>query len=104
VRDHREPVGRVDQGDQDDQRGGLVVVVVLAHPGPCLVGDALGGVGEAGALLGESQCRLLGLGEHGGLAPGGDQVEPDRALAGGRGLLDVHVDAVAAAVDLAGAQ
>ena len=87
-----------------DQRGDLVVVVVLAHLGPGLVGHAVVGVGEPGALLGERQRGPLGLGEHGGLAPGGDQVEPDRGLTGGRGLLGVDVDAPAAAVDLAGAQ
>src|SRR5262249_31823307 len=43
--DHAEPVGRVDHGDQGDQRGDLVVVVVLAHLGPGLVGHAVAGVG-----------------------------------------------------------
>src|SRR5690349_17201166 len=38
------------------------------------------------------------------MAPGGDQVEPDRGFARGRGLLGVEVDAPTAAVDLAGAQ
>jgi len=101
---HGEPVGRVDQGDHGDQRGDLVVVVVLAHLGPGLVGHAVLGVGEPGALLGERQRGPLGLGEHGGLAPGGDPVEPDRGFTGGRGLLGVDVGAPAAAVDLAGAQ
>ncbi len=81
--DHAEPVGRVDHGDQGDQRGDLIVVVVLAHLGPGLVGHPVVGVGEPGALLGERQRGPLGLGEHGGLAPGGDQVEPDRGFAGG---------------------
>src|SRR6266568_5624234 len=69
--DHAEPVGRVDPGDNADQRGDLVVVVVLAHLGPGLVGHALVGVGEPGTLLGERQRGPLGLGEHSGLAPGG---------------------------------
>jgi hypothetical protein len=50
VHDHREPVGRVDQGDPGDQGDDLVVVVVLADLRPGLVGDARGGVGEPGAL------------------------------------------------------
>ena len=104
VHDHGQPVGRVDQGDQGDQRGDLVVVVVLAHLRPGVVGYAVVGVGEPGALLGERQRGLLGLGEHGGLAPRGDQVEPYRGFTGRRGLLGVHVDAPTAAVDLAGAQ
>jgi hypothetical protein len=45
VHDHGEPVGRVDHGDQGDQRDDLVVVVVLAYLGPGLVGHALVGVG-----------------------------------------------------------
>jgi hypothetical protein len=104
VRDHHEPVGGVDHGDQGDQRGDLVVVVVLAHLGPGLVGHTVIGVGESGAFLGERERGPLGLGEYGGMAPGGDQVEPERGLAGGRGLLGVDVDAPTAAVDLVGAQ
>jgi hypothetical protein len=50
VHDHGEPVGRVDHGDQTDQRGDLVVVIVLAYLGPGLVGHAVVGVGEPGAL------------------------------------------------------
>src|SRR5215475_8607246 len=53
TQDHAEPIGRVDHGDQGDQRGDLVVVVVLAHLGPGLVGHAVLGVGEPSALLGE---------------------------------------------------
>lgn len=53
--DHAEPVGRVDLGDQGDQGDDLVVVVVLAHLVPGLVGYAVVGVGEPGALLGERQ-------------------------------------------------
>src|SRR5262249_8853604 len=70
--DHAKPVGRVDHGNQDDQRDGLVVVVMLTHLGPGLVRYAEARVGEAGALLRERQGGPLGLGEHAGLAPGGD--------------------------------
>jgi len=49
--DHAEPVGRVDLGDQGDQHGDLVVVVVLAHLGPGLVGHAVVGVGEPMLLV-----------------------------------------------------
>ncbi len=47
---------------------------------PGLVGDAAGGVGDAGALLGELQGRPLGIGEDYRLPPYRDQVEPDRAF------------------------
>jgi hypothetical protein len=46
------------------------------------------GVGEPGALLGER--GTFGLGEHCGLAPGGDQVDPHRGFTGGRQLLGVN--------------
>ena len=53
---------------------------MLGRVGPGLVGDAAGRVGDAGALLGELQGGPLGLGEDRRLPPGGDQVDPDRAL------------------------
>src|SRR5919197_2423509 len=51
VQDHAEPVGGVDHGDHGDQRGDLVVVVVLAYLSPGLVRYAGVGVREPGALL-----------------------------------------------------
>jgi hypothetical protein len=45
------------------------VVVVLGRVGPGLVGDAPGGVGDAGALFGQFQGGPLGLGEDGCLPP-----------------------------------
>lgn len=102
VDDHVHPGGRVDQGDQADQRTDLIVVVVLAHLAPGLVGHTV--VAEPGAFLGECQRGPLGLGEHGAVPPGGDQVEPERGFTGGRRLLGVGVDAETAAVDLADPQ
>jgi hypothetical protein len=92
----------VDQSDERHQGGELVLVVVLGGMGPGLVGDAAGGVGEAGALLRQLQSGSLGVGEHRGLTPGRDEVEARRGLAGVSGVLGVHVGAEAAAVDLAG--
>jgi hypothetical protein len=43
----------VDEGDDADQREELVIVVVLGRVRPGFIGDAAGGVGDAGALLGE---------------------------------------------------
>jgi hypothetical protein len=40
----------------------LVLVVVLGRVRPGLVGDTTGGVGDAGALLGQFQGGPLGLG------------------------------------------
>src|ERR1035437_641219 len=46
----------VDEGDDRHQRDELVIVVVLGRVRPGLVGDTTtGGVGDAGALLGEFQ-------------------------------------------------
>jgi hypothetical protein len=42
---------------------GRVIVVVLGGIRPGLVGDTAGGIGDAGALLGEFQGGPLGLGE-----------------------------------------
>jgi hypothetical protein len=47
---------------QADQRGDLVVVVVLAYLGPGFVGHAVVGVGGPGTLLGERQRGPLGVG------------------------------------------
>jgi len=69
----------VADGDERHQRGELVVVVLLGGVRPGLVGDAAGGVGDAGALLGELQRGPLGLGEDCRLPPYRDQVEPDGA-------------------------
>src|SRR3954451_14199655 len=49
--DHVPAVERVDQGDEADQRGQLIVVIVLGGVGPDVVGDTAGSVGDAGALL-----------------------------------------------------
>ena len=65
----------VDEGDEGHQGGELVLVVVLGGVRPGLVGDTTGGVGDAGALLGQLQRGALGVGEDRGLAPGRDQVE-----------------------------
>ncbi len=101
--DDVQAVPGVDEGDGAHQGGELLLVVVLGGIGPRVVGDAAARVGEAGALLGQLQRGPFGLGEDRGLAPGRDQVEPHRGLPGARGFLGVHVDAVGAAVDLAGA-
>jgi hypothetical protein len=93
----------VDEGDDGDQGGELVLVVVLDGVRPGLVRDAAGRVGDAGALLRKLQRSALGIGEDCGLSPGRDQVEAHRGLPGAYGFLGVHVDAESAAVDLAGA-
>src|SRR6266536_1250854 len=92
----------VDEGDERDQRRELVIVVMLRRVSPGLLGDTRGGIGDAGALLGEGQGGPLGLGEDGGLPPHRDEVEPQLGFPGVRGILGVHVGAVGAAVDLAG--
>ena len=69
------------------QGGELVLVVVLGGVRPGLVGDATGGIGDAGALLGQLQRGALGVGEDLGLAPGRDQVEAHRGLPGGAASL-----------------
>jgi hypothetical protein len=61
--DDVEPVVGVDERDQAHQRGELVGVVVFGRVRPGLVGDAAGGVGDAGALLGELEGGPLGVGE-----------------------------------------
>src|SRR5215470_14603112 len=61
--DDVQPVVRVDHADGAHQRGELVGVVVLGRVRPGLVGDAAGGVGDAGALLGELERGPLGFGE-----------------------------------------
>src|SRR5947207_1143650 len=61
--DDVQPVPRVDHGDGAHQRGELVIVVVLGRVRPGVVGVAAGGVGDAGALLGELERGPLGLGE-----------------------------------------
>ena len=66
----------VDTRDERHQGGELVLVVVLGGVRPGLVGDAAGGVGDAGALLGQFQGGSFGLGEDRGLPSGRDQVEP----------------------------
>jgi hypothetical protein len=78
-KDDVEAVVGVDDGDERHQRGELVVVVVLGGVRPGLVGDAAGGVGDAGALLGEFQGRPLGIGEDCRLLPYRDQLESRRA-------------------------
>jgi hypothetical protein len=80
LKDDVEAVVGAGDGDERRQRGELVVVVVLGGVRPGLVGDAAGGVGDAGALLGELQGGLLGVGEDGRLPPYRDQVEPDRGF------------------------
>ena len=61
--DDVQPVVGVDDGDEAHQRGELVVVIVLGRVRPGLVGDTAGGVGDAGALLGELERSPLGVGE-----------------------------------------
>src|SRR5712692_1072048 len=92
----------VDEGDKGYQRGKLVIVVVLGGVRPGLIGDAGGGIGDAGALLGELQGGPFGLSEDRCLPPCRDQVEPQLAFPGVCGVLGVHVGAVGAAVDLTG--
>jgi hypothetical protein len=100
VDDHAHPIGGVDQGDEAHERADLVVVVVLPHRGPGLVGHAAT-VADARPLFRQRQRGALGFGEYRGVPPGGDQVNPDLRLTRGRGLLRVDVDAETAAVDLA---
>jgi len=99
---HVQAVVGVDEGDERDQRRELVIVVLLGRICPGLVGDTTGGIGDAGALLGEFQSGALGLGEDGRLPPHRDQVEPHRAFPSVLGVLGVHVGAGGAPVDLAG--
>src|SRR5262249_7518967 len=83
VHDHGEPVGCVDHRDHADQRGDLVVVVVLAHGRPPLVGHAEAGVGEPGALFGERGRGPLGALQETWLRGAGvdpDTVENQRAF------------------------
>src|SRR6266581_8344555 len=98
LKDDVEAVVRVDDGDERHQRGELVVVVMLGGVRPGLVGDAAGGVGDAGALLGELQGRPFGIGEDCRLPPYRDQVEPDRAFPRVSGVLGMRVGAGGAAV------
>jgi hypothetical protein len=58
--DDVQPVVRVDHRDGAHQRGELLGVIVLGRVPPGLVGDTAGGVGDAGALLGEL-CRISEL-------------------------------------------
>src|SRR5262245_26450519 len=100
--DDVQPVVGVDEGDEGHQRGELVRVVVLGRVRPGLVGDTAGGVGDAGALLGELQGGPLGFGEDLRVPPGRHQVEPHPAFPRVLGVLGVHVGADRAAVDLTG--
>src|SRR5215472_10319874 len=100
--DDVQAVPAVDDRDERHQARELVLVVVLDGVRPGLVGHPAGGVGEAGALLGQFQGGPFGLGEDRGLPPGRDQVESHRGFPGVGGVLSVHVGAVGAAVDLAG--
>src|SRR3954466_3218298 len=62
------------------------------------------GVGDAGDGLGPLEGGAFAVGVERALAPGGEAVEALLGLAGGAGVLRVHVDAVGAAVHLAGAE
>jgi hypothetical protein len=66
----------VDESDDRHQRDELVIVVVLGRVRPGIIGHTAGGVGDAGALLGELQRGTLGLGEDFRLPPRRDQVQP----------------------------
>ncbi len=57
-------------------------------------------LGNQGHRLGPGQGGLLALGEEGGLAPGGEAIEPLLRFAQGAGFLAVLAEAVGAAVDL----
>ena len=59
-------------------------------------------IGNSGSLFGEFEGGPLGFGEHRRLSPSGDQVDSHRAFPGMLGVLGVHVQADAAAIDLAG--
>ncbi len=50
----------VDECDETHQSGELLVVVVLGRVRPDLVAGATGGIGDAGALLGELERCPLG--------------------------------------------
>src|SRR5215213_7746659 len=91
----------VDEGDEADQCGELIVVIMLGGVGPNLVGDTARSVGETGALLCQLQGCALRLGEHLRLTPGSDEIEPRRGLSGQCGLFGVHVETPGAAIDLA---
>ncbi len=80
----------------------LLLVIMLRGVGPDFIGNAVGRVGDTGALLGELQRCTLCIGEHRCLPPGRHQVEPQLAFTGRNGVLCVHVGAETTAIDLAG--
>ena len=80
------------------------LVVVPGGLVPDLVGYRVGPVGQPGDGLGERQRGAFGVGEVRRLPPGRYGEEPLVGFAGLPGAAGVHVDADAAAVDLAGAQ
>ena len=85
------------EGEVRDFRFGQLAADLLVH----CVGHAVRV--QRGQRLGPFQRGALARAEQGGLTPDGDVVQAQFALAADLGLLDVHVQAEAATVDLRGA-
>src|SRR5262245_35516465 len=94
----------VDRRDRQEQRRQRLLVVVPRRFVPDRVGDALAPIGNPRERLGERQRRPLGIVEVRRIPPRRDREEPLVRFAVLPGQLLVHVQADAAAVDLARAQ
>src|SRR5271166_177987 len=97
-------VEQVGRGDHQDDRGEALLVVVVSRLVPDLVWYRVRPVAEASGGLGQGQGGALSVGEVGRLPPRRHREQPLIGLASLLRLLGAHVNAGAAAIDLAGAQ
>src|SRR5215212_8851304 len=96
-----EAVPDVNQRDLEDQSRTCRLVVVPGDLVPDLVGHRVGPITEPGDGFGERQSSTFGVGKVGSVSPGRNGEETRVRLAGLPELARVHVDADAAAIDLA---